>query len=335
MVAEIAAMVMVIALTAAELLHAGRIRRLAGLIFGPLRRPAAWVFAMPTLKVVGFGLLTWGMVTLYTLNAKTHKVGQMDEKDYQYLILMLDVSPSMKLADAGPDRKKRRDQRAADLLESFFQRAPMERYKTTVVAFYTDAKLVVQNTTDLEVVRNILTELPLSWAFQPGPTNLFAGLNEAIKVAKPLPPNSTVLLVVSDGDTVPTTGMPKLPASIGHVVFAGVGDPFSGKFIDGHQSRQDAMTLRQTAARLNGTYHNGNELHLSTDLLKRITQSPERSAFDKLTRREYALIAIGLGSVLLALIPVLLQRFGTRFKPGVLRTSESNRRLNREVLLTR
>ena len=41
----------------------------------------------------------------------------------------------------------------------------------------------------------------------------------------------------------------------------------AGKFIAGHQSRQDASTLRQVAVRLSGTYHNGNEKHLPTVLL--------------------------------------------------------------------
>ena len=48
----------------------------------------------------------------------------------------------------------------------------------------------------------------------------------------------------------------------------GVGDTATGKFIDGHQSRQDMSTLRQVAVRLHGSYHNGNEKHLPTDLVR-------------------------------------------------------------------
>jgi hypothetical protein len=111
--------------------------------------------------------------------------------------------------------------------------------------------------------------------------------------------------------------MPKMPASIGHVVVVGVGDTVTGRFIDGRQSRQDASTLRQIAVRLQGTYHNGNEKHLSTKLLNRLAKVAEPSPFEKLTRREYALIASGLGAFALAFLPLLLHYFGTRWRPGV------------------
>lgn len=301
----------------AELLHARRTARLAGLAFGPSRRPAVWTLAAPVLRALGLAAAAWGMLTLLFLPPKSHRLQQVSESEFQYLILLLDVSPSMKLADAGSDKKRRRDQRAADVLESFFQRAPMERYKTTVIAFYTGAKPVLEKTTDLDIVRNVLTELPLSQAFEPGATDLFAGLKEAARMAKGLPPGSATLMIVSDGDSVPAAGMPKLPDAIGHVVVVGIGDPVAGSFIDGHQSRQDAMTLRTVAARLKGSYHNGNELHLSTDLLARVTQPPETSAFRRLTLREYALLALALGCTILACLPWLLSRFGTTYRPGV------------------
>jgi Ca-activated chloride channel family protein len=126
------------------------------------------------------------------------------------------------------------------------------------------------------------------------------------------------LILLSDGDTVPATGMPKLPASISDVLVVGVGDPRSGTFIDGRQSRQDSGTLRQIAARLNGTYHDANEKHLPSDLLSRLTVIPRQGAFERLTKRDYALIASGLGASILALLPSLLHRFGTRWRPGIL-----------------
>src|SRR5439155_4954956 len=105
---------------------------------------------------------------------------------------------------------------------------------------------------------DLLTELPMRHAFKPGETNMFAGLEEAARIAKPWPPGSAVMMVVTDGDTVPATGMPKMPASIGNnVVLVGVGSPTVGKAFGGHMSRQDVSTLRQVATRLNGTYHDG------------------------------------------------------------------------------
>jgi Ca-activated chloride channel family protein len=123
--------------------------------------------------------------------------------------------------------------------------------------------------------------------------------------------------MLSDGDTVPATGMPKMPASVADVLIVGVGDPRQGSFIDGRMSRQDTSTLRQIAARLGGVYHDGNNKHISTATLSAMTVIPRKSAFEQLSRREYALLACGLGATVLAILPVLLHRFGTRWRPGV------------------
>jgi Ca-activated chloride channel family protein len=251
------------------------------------------------------------------IKPKVHKTDVIPESEYKDLILVIDVSPSMRLVDAGPTQKQSRMKRASDLLKSFFERTPIERYKVTVVATFTGAKPVVERTTDREVIRNILEDLPMQYAFRPGPTELFTGIAEAARIAHPWRPKSTTLCIISDGDTIPATGMPKLPDSIAHVLVVGVGDTQAGKFIEGHQSRQDASTLRQMATRLNGHYHNGNEKQIATDLLKQVTAYPGKSTLDRLSKREYALIAVAVGSTILAVIPLLLHYFGTRWRPGV------------------
>src|SRR5262249_45563658 len=305
----------------AELLHAGRVRRIAVLAFGPRRRPLFWARLTPCLRTAALAAVTWGLVTLYFLPPQAHRAGEVKPHEIRRLVLVLDVSPSMKLVDAGPQQKQRRDQRAADVLRSFFDRVQKDRYRTTVIATYSEAKPVVQDTTDLEVVRNILPDLPLAQAFKAGPTNLFAGVEEAAKIAKPWPPGSTVLMIVSDGgDPAPGAKFPKLPDSIGHVVVVGIGSPTVGKFIDGVLSRQDVPSLRQVAARLHGTYHSGNAKHLPTDLVHEVKQPPGGAPSEPWTRREYAVLAVGAGTATLAGLPVLLQLFGTLWRPGVLVT---------------
>lgn len=317
MVAELTMAAAVLLGIAAEALHARRIRRLAPLAFGPRLRPAHWVFVAAPLRVAALGAVVWGAATLLLLSPKVHKGADViAENEYRHLIVVLDVSPSMRLVDAGPEGKQSRMQRVAELMKSFFQRVQIQHYKISVIAVYNGAKPVVVDTKDREVIRNILEDLPMHFAFPVGGTDLFAGLNEAAKIAKPWNPNSATLLVLSDGDTTPATGMPKLPSSIAHVVVVGVGDPAVGKFIEGHQSRQDSSTLRQLAIRLRGHYHDGNQKHLSSDLLKQIGVMPEKSAFERLTRREYALLAMLIGSGLLSLLPLLLHYFGTSWQPG-------------------
>jgi len=315
--AVLAAAAVAILAAAAEWLHARRCRRLARLAFGPNLRPAAWARLASPLRVASLAVLAWGLVTLAMLPPRVHRADESDQRERRHLLLVLDVSPSMRLVDAGPDGDQSRMARSAALLESFFARVPVEQYLVSVVACYTGAKPVVVDTRDMDVVRNILNDLPMHHAFPSGKTDLFAGLEEAARIAHPWNPRSTLLLVLTDGDTVPATGMPKLPAAIADVLIVGVGDPRTGSFIDGGQSRQDASTLRQIATRLRGTYHDGNAKHLSSRLLAELTLIPRKGPFERLTRREYALIACGLGSVVLAYLPVLLHNFGTNWRPGV------------------
>jgi Ca-activated chloride channel family protein len=319
MVAQLAALGAALLLALAEVLHARRVRRLAALAFGPARRAAPWTRAVPALRVAAAAGLAWGLTTLLLLPGRAHKPGVRAEHEYRDLLLVLDVSPSMRLADAGPSRRQSRRQRARELLESFFMRAPMELYRTTIVAVYTEARPVVLRTTDPEVVRNILEDLPMEYAFKAGPTDLISGVKAAAQIAGTWRRRTTTLLIVSDGDTIPPTGLPKLPLAIAHVVVVGVGDPQTGKFIAGHLSRQDVSSLRQLATRLNGTYHDGNHKQLSTNLVRQVTLAASSGAHERLTRREYALLAVALGAATLSLLPLLLHLAGTSWRPGVRR----------------
>ncbi len=302
---------------AGEAWHSRRIRRIARLAFGPRARAAAWTRAVPLLRVVASGLMTWGLATLLTVEPKVHKSDAIKDEEMRNLLIVLDVSPSMRLADAGPTQKQARQERARDVLDSLFSRVSLGHYKISVIATYTGAKPVVIGTQDSEVVRNILTDLPMHYAFRSGKTKLFAGLEEAASVAKAWRAKSTILIVISDGDTVPATGMPQMPPSVAEVLVIGVGDPMAGTFIDGRQSRQDTSTLRQIATRLDGVFHDGNAKHLPTDTIRQITDSGGKSMLERLTLREYALLAVLIGAALLAVLPLLLHFAGTLWRPGV------------------
>lgn len=315
--AALAALVLV---ALAEALHARRVRRVAELAFGPSARAATWARAAPYARALAAALLAWGFVTLIVEPPKRHSLGKEGQElvaDPRHVLLVLDVSPSMRLQDAGPTKTQARMQRARDVMESFFDRVPLEEFRISVVATYNGAKPVVVDTRDFEVVRNILGDLPMHYAFPVGKTKLFDGLEEAARLAKPWNPRSTTVVLVTDGDTVPATGMPKMPASVGSVIVVGVGDPQAGKFIDGRHSRQDVPALKQIAARLNGSYHNGNDGQVPTPLIAEAFGIEVESVFERLTKREYALIAILASALLLALLPLLLHVFGTRWVPGV------------------
>ncbi len=302
-----------------EAIHGLRVARIRHLAFGPRQAPRAWAQLAPAARILSMTALTWGLLTLYFMEPKIHAGKDLAPDEYQHLIILLDVSPSMDLKDAGPTGTQSRKSRAKDLLESIFQRTMIHQFKVSVIAVYTAAKPVVEQTTDGEVISNILSDLPIYSVFESGKTDLFSGLQAAATLAKPWNPRSTSLMLISDGDTVPSTGMPKMPPSIHQVLVLGVGDSLAGKFIDGHQSRQDVSTLNQIAIRLGGHYHNGNKEHLETALAQTVMAVPQPELFRQLTLREYALLAIGLSSLLLAVLPVLLDEFGTSWKPGVTR----------------
>lgn len=300
----------------AEWLHWRRTRRLAGLAFGPSRRPTLLGQLSPWIRVASQTGLAWGLAMLMSLEPRT--VGGVDVNPQQprHVVILLDVSPSMRLQDAGNDKQLVRMQRARELIESLFDRVPIQQYRLSVIAFYDKAIPVVIDTKDIEVVKNCFADIPLHYAFKGKQTNLFAGLEAAANLARPWNPQSTILIVVTDGDTVPATGMPKLPASIARTLLVGIGDPISGKFIDGRQSRQDVSTLRQVANRLGGEFHNGNEQHISTAAIQRLTAQNGKKGFRELTLRDYALLAVIAGGAVLALLPLALHYFGTRWRPG-------------------
>lgn len=300
----------------AELLHMRRISRVARLAFGPDAVPASWVRAVPLLRVAAAGAIAWGLYTLLMLPPKVHESDEIPEGEYRHLVMVLDVSPSMHIQDSGPDGRQSRRARAKDLIESLFERVAVGKYLISVIAFYNGAKPVVVDTRDIELVRHILSEIEMRYAFKAGKTNILDGIAEGVRLAKNWDPKSALMVVVSDGDSVPPTGMPDLPGAFSGSIVIGVGDPITGKFLDGHQSRQDKSSLRQVATRLGGEYHDGNRKHLPSDIIAAETEDDRKPLLERLTLREYALLAIAAGSAFLALLPMLLHWLGVRYRPG-------------------
>lgn len=314
---EILAVTVVLIAMIAEWIHLGRIRRVRHLTFGASGELSVWVYLASLMRVISLGAATWGFASLlFVVEAEVHNSGRIEEHEYKHLVLVVDVSPSMRLTDAGVEGKRSRRQRASDVLESMFNRIPMRQFKISVIAVYSEAKMLLEDSKDHEVVRHIMEHMPLYHAFKPGKTNLISGVEQAAKLAKGWPPQSAFMIVLTDGDTLPAKGMPKMPASVEEVVVVGLGDPNSGTFIDGHLSRQDVNTLRQMANRLRGTYHNGNEKHLSSSLVQELAKSNEKDEFRPWGRREWARFAAFMGATLFAIIPILLHYFGSGYRSG-------------------
>ena len=317
MIPEWTSLAVAVLAIAGEWMHARRCRRVARLAFGPAASPRAWTQCAPLLRVLAVTLLAFGMTQLYLLVPKVARPALVPEGGFRHLVIALDVSPSMKLKDAGPERNQTRSARASEVVMSVLERIALEQLRVSVVAFYTGAKPVVVDTFDIEVVKNVLNDLPLDMAFDVGKTSLIEGVKQSAALARSWQPDSTTLLIVSDGDSIPDTGLPEMPRSISQVLIMGVGSARAGQNIDGHLSRQDASTLRQLATRLRGAYHDINEKHLPSKQLEALAKTlPMRDDTGK-GRRELALAAVAIGAALLAGLPVLLAMAGTPWKAGV------------------
>ena len=309
----------------AEWWHSRRVRRVGRLAFGPLGQARLWTRCAPPVRVLALTAMAWGLVTLFFIRPRTANYDQIPEGGYRHLVIAWDVSPSMQLDDGGFDtskqKKRTRAQRGAKVLLSLFERIALDQVRISIVAFFTGAKPVVVDTHDLNVVKNILDDLPLDRAFDPGKTSVISGIEESAKLAKGWEPDSTTLLVVSDGDTVPDTGLPDLPPSINKVLVAGVGDPRRGVFIDGHMSRQNSRVLRQLARRLGGEYADVNDVQIPTSQLAELAGVRNLVDPGEKGRRELALACLATGAGLLALLPAGLAFFGSPWQSGRSRRS--------------
>jgi Ca-activated chloride channel family protein len=299
----------------AERVHARRCRAAGRLAFGPTGRPRAWTAAVPLLRVVSLGALAWGLTILAVspaegLDSAAESSEPPPPEQLQRVILLLDVSPSMAITDAGPKRDLERRARLLEVIEGIFPRISLGRTRFSIVAFFTSARPVVVDAYDTAVIRNALDSLPLVWAFERGKTNVIAGLNTVAEMARNWTPQSTTLILCTDGDTVDFSQIPKLPPSIHQVQIYAVGDPVVGTFIDGHDSRQQAGILRRLAADLGGSYYDVNTRHVPTAALADLAVTPPAPPQRPLSLKDLALAAITAGASLLLVLPILLEYFG-------------------------
>lgn len=295
----------------AELLHFARTRRIARLAFGPTGRPRQWTYAATLLRPLAVGGAVWALWTLMAVEPMVYRSPERAREDIEdHVVFVLDVSPSMGIEDSGPTGEQSRRARAKDVVESFLERGGGTGRKLSVIAFYTDAKPVVEATVDRAVVWNILDDLPLAQAFRPGKTLLFSGIEAAFELCRDWNPDSTNVVIISDGDSVPSSGMPKRPASVAGIVVLGIGNEQRGTFIAGRQSRQDSAALRQVATRLGGVYHNADKTHVATSLVRSLAELGGRLHIPRFGLREYALMTLAVCALLLASLPALLHWFG-------------------------
>ena len=315
----------------AEWLHARRVRRLARLAFGLESRPRLWTRAAPPLRVLALTGAVWSLAVLIAFEGSS-RTRERNAAATRHLLVLLDVSPSMQLQDAGERGGDKRSARAAELLRSVMERAPSDEVKITMACFYTDTMLLAKECSDREVIWNFADNLPLHIAYRPGKTDLVKSLNSAGELVKEFPRKTTTVLVLTDGDAVPDSGLKPMPSTVSQIIFAGVGDATKGAFIDGHLSRQDNASLSQLARRLGGQYHNGNAKQVPSEMLRRLIAPDETTEKFKLNLRVLAITLLASSAAILCLLPLLLENLGSAWKPVVDGSRRNTQREGQEVL---
>jgi Ca-activated chloride channel family protein len=303
--ASIAAVVAVIVISLAEWLHRFKVARVAHLAFGKNGRPRAWVVVAPAVRVCAAAAIAWGLVLLYLMEPVVIEKEPSQEAS-KHLLVCLDASPSMFVEDSGPDGKTKRAVWAGAVIQAILDRLDTETTRVTVFAVYTKSIPVIEDTFDMNVVRNVLDGLPLYSAFEAGPTKLSSGVNDALTYARQWKANSATLLIVSDGDSEELVQVRSIPPAIADTIVVGVGDPVRPTMIAGHRSTQDVQSLKLLATKLKGVYHQGNNKNLPSAIIDKLTMIRPRIG-EGIGLREMALVCIALGGVGLGLIgPALL-----------------------------
>ena len=311
-----AALLIAVVAACGEWLHARRTARLGPLAFGPVARPRAWTRLVPPLRVASLAGAAWALVTLVSFNDLVRERDRRT-RTVRHLMVLLDVSPSMLIADAG-NASSTRMARASEVLRSVLDRVPGDNIRFSAAAFYTEARMLVEQCQDRELLLHLAGGVPFHITYRPGKTDLLKSINQAGGFIKDWQRKSTTLLVISDGDSLPPSGLDRMPSSVAEVIVAGVGDPGRGTFIDGHMSRQDTANLSQLARRLSGRYYDCNMLHVPSEALRRINSEDPGAAKWRADRRVLALVVLAASSSILCLLPLLLEWCGSAWRPRLI-----------------
>lgn len=312
-----------IVVSVTDALHIQRAQWVLPLLFANSRRGVLAVRTAAAARILATGLIAWGLSNLFLWSQATNFRGA--EAAERRLLVLLDVSPSMDLDDAGDGKNQARGVRASHAVHEVLRQCrslPM----TSVIAFSNEAKPILIDAKDPRIVYNIFppgdrAPLRIASAFEEAnaETNLFAGLTVAMQTAGRWSEGCATLLIVSDGESVAPTGMPECPPAIDEVAVLGIGSA-EGRLMGEAISRQDFHSLSGITARLGGGYIDANEAASVAQLRKLLprltgTTGGPSSGVTFVTR-ERAVLALMVGGTLLAAIPMVLFQMEPRRHRG-------------------
>jgi hypothetical protein len=298
----------------AERIHARRVRRVARLAFGPSGEARKWVKAVPLLRVLCLSGMGWGLLSLLAITGTETQSGDTKVKAGEQLVILVDVSPSMGIKDAGPKGEQTRSERLGDVMDALLARLG-NQVRYSVLCFYTRTIPLARQVRDKSVVANVFNDLPIEKVMKPGKTDLIAAVKKTLDFIDDYPRNSVTLLVCSDGDSVPLGSIGReLPASISKVMVLGVGSPVEGTAIDGHLSRQDKQVLAEVGQRLQGKSFDVNSRQLSSSELKGLMYTGLLEKNAELGHQRLSLAVLAICAFCYVLLPVALDCCGSDWK---------------------
>ncbi len=300
-----------------EWLHARRVKRLAMLSFGPSGNPRAWTAAVPWVWIVCLSGIAWCLVALLQLSAASVSGGDNEPgqqgADTEQLVLLVDVSPSMLIVDAGVKGDQTRRDRVGNVVSSMLDRMGRQvRY--TVICFYTGSIPVAKMVKDKAIVRNVFNDLPVDIIMKPGKTDLGLAVKDTLDFISDYPQDSVTLIICSDGDTESVPDMVKKPNSIEKSLVLGVGSVKHGTPIDNHLSRQDSITLNRLSQLLHGSYLNVNKKQIPSAVIADLCDSGTLAASSKIGQARLYAIWLTLFVAVYCFMPVALEFAGSDWK---------------------
>jgi Ca-activated chloride channel family protein len=283
------------------------------LAFGPGGSPPARVSWLAPVRVGGVLLLIWGFLTaLANGPPRFASLREAATDEEPRVVILLDVSPSMDIEDAGPAENMSRRSWGATVLWQRLSRMPAGQVRISVVAFYTSAKPIVVDARDPGLIRHLLYAVPLRQVFEHGITYLGPGLEAVTDLVRDWPPRSASLIVLTDGGDVEPQAVARPPA-IKDVWVVGVGSQH-GILHDGQPSFQECACLKEIADHLGGIYNNCNGAEADERMLEPLWHYFQAAAGRPSRRRTAALAAL-FGGVLLSAVPLMLTRWGRKARP--------------------
>jgi hypothetical protein len=317
--ATVLAIVAAVITAMGEWLHGGRVRSTSALSFGPFLRPGPnrWARLAPTARVAASALACWGFAA--ALEGEPSPRAATDTGPApKHLLIVLDVSGSMRACDCDPRGHDGRYAWASKRLSGELLRLPAGGFRTTIVAIARgQMHPVAVEARDRNIVRNVLGGLPLHLAFEGGYTELYSGLSQALQLVRQRDwlPRSATLVLISDGDTGESTAL-DVPEAIEKSWVLGVGpegSPSAGS--DGaYRSCQVAPCLKSIARQLGGTYIDYNRTDLPWTSLAHLVGKGQPAG--PATSPLFTALAAVAGSMVLATAPLALWAWGSSWRAG-------------------